>query len=485
MQIDKSKLKRQELAVERWRNSKEHGSSSNGFGTIWHPTGMGKTFTSLYLVCNKFLDKSPNSSIIVLVHRDELQKQWIKRLSEFVKETHSTQIVVRTVQYFIQNKTNPTCDLLIVDEVHKFYGEDYFCYVDGTKLKRQFLLCLTATLTDKEKRHEKLQNIGCSVVDHILEDEAIRKGWVSKYVEYNLGIDLTKEEIEQYNEVSDYIEENLSKFHPYRFKGAQKVLSGDKEYTGFQYALMWAKKMGYNKDIDTDEQREINEMWNPNTIIGYAKNAMKGIRQRKDFLYTCKTKFDTVVEIIDKFKEDYKIMSFSESTFFADRLFKVLNNKEPDSCVVYHSQLSSRPLKDSNGDWIRIKSGPNKGKKKMHGIKTLKKIYTNLFINNIVKILSTAKALNEGFDCPDINFSVISSRTTNFNDQKQRKGRTIRIIPSKPKSTMILVNVYIKGTRDYDLLKKAQSKDTNRKYWINNINQIVLNPKERRSFDDL
>jgi len=496
MQIDLKKQKRQREGIKRWRFADEHGSHAKGFGTLWWVTGMGKTFAALNECTKPFLTKHPAKTVLVLVHREKLEKQWIHRVTKFLEACYFSQITVRTVQYYIKNKIVPSCDLLIVDEVHKFYEDVFFSYVNGTNIKRKFLLCLTATYLDPQGRHLKLEKIA-PVVDHIPEPEALENGWISKYVEYNLKVELTNDERIRYKELCEFLDKNLSKFPKQNgFGAAQKCIQGGisskdgKPYTGFHFAKAWATHNGYKwvqKGMEytlTPEQQEVNAKWNPFVIIGYAKNVMNGIRARKDFLYTCKSKVDTVVNVINKF-EEYKIMSFSESTEFADTIFKILNKQKEESCVVYHSQLSSRRLKDEHGNWYLYKSGKKKGQEKIFGITTLKRIYTQAFVNNDVRVLSTARALDEGFDCEDIRIGVISSRSMNFNQQTQRKGRPLRVIPEKPNAIMLIINVYIEMSRDYDVLMHAQKKSTNKIHWVDNIDDIVFEPKAHESFDDI
>jgi len=487
MQVDVKKEDRQRIGINHWRYGSKYGAA-NGIGTLWWITAMGKTYSTLNFAVTPYLDKNIHETVIILVHRDELRKQWKDRVEQFVDARHHGQITIQTVQYYLDNKIVPTCGLLVVDEVHKFYGDDWFQYVDGTKILRKYLLCLTATFLDPQGRHEKLQAFA-PPVDIITEQDATANGWISKYVEYNLCVELTDKEIKRYNELCEFTDTNLSMFGKHGYDAAKKCISGDSHFTAFQFAKMWAIQNGwvdpYSKTTLTDKQLEINSMWNPNVVMGYAKNALKGVNAKNQFLATCDSKFNAVLAVIRKF-EGYKIMSFSESITFADKVFNTLNKEKEDSCVVYHSKISKQPLKDKNGNWMTYgKTSAKAGQRKLFGLKTLKKVFTEKFINSLVKVLSTAKALDEGFDCEDIEVGIISSRTRNFNQQTQRTGRVKRVIPSRPNSTMLIVNVFVKGTSDYDTLREAQSKSSNKIHWIDSVDKIEFNPRNEESFDDI
>jgi superfamily II DNA or RNA helicase len=477
MIVDENKLKRQNEAANRWRYSKDYGSSRYGFGTLWLPTGFGKTFLALNCIAKPMLEKKPATTITILVHRKKLRKQWKDRVSQFVGDQYN--ISIHTVQYCIENKMKFKTDLLVVDEVHKFYGDEFFSFVDGTNIKYKYLLCLSATVKDTNNRHKKLLEF-CPIIDHIDEQEALRNGWISQYIEYNLGIDLDDDEVLQYNAICKKVYDNLAKFGDHGFNGAMKVLSGCDRYTGLQYAMMWAKKMGWN-------QSDPNCQWNPNRIIGYGKKVMKGINERKKFLYECHSKLKATLDVIRKFKDDYKIMSFSESTHFADRVNDILNkSQKKDICVVYHTNLESRTLKDNTGKIITYgKTAKKAGEPKMFGKTTLKRLFIERFVNNEVNVLSTAKALDEGFDCDDIQIGILSSRTSNYNQQKQRGGRVKRVIPKSPKDKMLLVNIYVKHTKDYDWLTKAQKENTNTIHWVSSIDDIEFDYNDDSAFDDL
>jgi superfamily II DNA or RNA helicase len=67
-------------------------------------------------------------------------------------------------------------------------------------------------------------------------------------------------------------------------------------------------------------------------------------------------------------------------------------------------------------------------------------------------VLSTAKALDEGFDIEGIELGIIASYTSSSRQNIQRTGRAIRYLRGK---FAVVVNLYIKDTQEKTWLKRA------------------------------
>lgn len=153
------------------------------------------------------------------------------------------------------------------------------------------------------------------------------------------------------------------------------------------------------------------------------------MQKRKNFLYNVDIKWEITEEILKLFP-DKKAITFSENTDFADRI----------TGLSYHSKIPKKYRKEA-----------------------LEK-----FKNNEVLRLNTSKALDEGFDVGDIELAIItSSRAVNRVDI-QRTGRAIRFKEGK---LAVIVNVYIKDSKDEEWLRQRQEKSNNI-YWIENVNDI-------------
>lgn len=481
--IDKNKFKRQLLGIERWRKSKHYGGIHNGRGTLKWVTGMGKTFAACILT-KKVLKKSSKGEVLILVPRSDLKKQWENSIKSIIPN-YSDRIKVETVQHYTFHQIVKSPILLIVDEIHEFYTSPRLDILRGRTCTYNYILGLTATFEEENGRH-LIAGKYVPIVDVITENDAIKNGYISDYREFNLGIDLDEKEMYVYHKLSEIIESNINKFGggENAFEIAIKCLVGDKHKKGFDYCIDLANKQGWypGMELNNDKNIEINSLWNPNIIMGCAKKLMKATEARNKLLANSKTKIQTLLDIVTKF-QNKKIITFSENTQFADEVTKLINdklgstdllgNKQSDYAVVYHSNLESVLMPSKTGKMIK------------YGKTRLKKLAIDKIRTGEAKVINTAKALDVGFDVEDMDFCIITSGSSNFNQHFQRAGRVKR---KSERGTVIIVNVFARGTKDIDVLLKRQKLVNKLKInWIDSVNDIKLDylPKHLIKFDEM
>jgi RNA polymerase primary sigma factor len=162
------------------------------------------------------------------------------------------------------------------------------------------------------------------------------------------------------------------------------------------------------------------------------------MQKRKNFLYNIHSKWVVVEQILLKFK-DKRTITFSENTIFADSIMG----------VSYHSKIKK---KEREQNLLHFKNGD-------------------------VSVLNTSKALDEGFDVGDIELVIITSSRAVKRVDIQRTGRAIRFKPGK---LAVIVNLYVKNSKDEDWLRERQEKSVNI-YWIDDVNQIQFERPHVRS----
>ena len=465
--IDENKLNRQLLGVEKWKENK-------GIGTLNYYTGVGKTYSAIIII-NRVLNKNPATNVVIIVPSDELKKQWKIELNTHIEDKSW----LNNINVYIINTAVRSifrCNLLVLDEIHEYYSDERIEFIK--KCKYQFILGLTATWEDTNNRHCIMETI-CPIVDKIDEDEALANNYISKFYEYNLACTLTDKEREDYDHFSKIVGDNMNKFGKNNSLGvAGLCLTGDKKHKPLEYCFMWASKMGWTRDMDLSirENRELNDLWHPRHIIGYARNLMTAIRERKNILYTAENKLKLAMEIIDKYPK-LKTICFSQSTIFADKLATLINEKainQRDRCVVYHSKLET------------IKELNPKGKVVKVGSTILKRRAIEAIKTGQARVISTASALDKGFNVKDIRLGITTSSTQNPTQHKQRGGRVKRIESYTEDITVLIVNIYVKDTKDEDWLIKRQSKSSNKVYWVNEVSKINYEPQSKSfAFKDI
>lgn len=471
MNIDKDKLERQLIGVNRWFNSSKYGASKDKRGATVYVMGFGKTYLAI-LIIKRLFKENPLTNIVIIVPANVLN-QWKEVIEENFYKKEQILISLYTPHYIINNELKIQTDVLIVDEFHECYATELSKVIDKTYIRFEHNLGLTGTYEDKDRRHLKFKEL-FPVIDRIDEAEGIEKGYIAPYLEFNLAVTLTKEEEEKYDAFSTEIANNMSKFPKgYGLDLAGKCLSGGKDkkgkyYEGKSYVYAYAHKKGWRRDLDLDNpyNRQINDMWNPSKIFGYATGLFNNIRNRKNLLYNAQNKIKICIELCEKFN-NLKTIVFSQSTNFADKLDLYLNDKEKNVSVVYHSQLQTIML-----------PSPKTGKLIKFGKTRLKKRAIERIKTGASRIICTASSLDKGFDVQDMGLGITASGTSNFNQYKQRGGRTKRIDVFNKDKIALLINLYVINSQEEKWLKNRQSKSNNKVYSVESVNDISFTPIE-------
>jgi len=450
-----TRLKRQQIGITKWVNS--------GYrGILHYPMRFGKTICGL-LAHKLQYELKPTSHTIVLTTSSIITSQWDKIIKEIVQSDRRDTISVLSIgsvqQTYNMSKVPLNCDLLIVDECHKFLTNERVIYINGTRIKYEKILMLTGTLPDSEKRDELISI--APIVDTISEEEAIHNNWIAPMIEYNVPLELSYDNQVRYEEYSKIIRGVLQ-----IFKGSEKVFPSFCEssfdvitacYRGATYKLLGipynikakdirmklAKTMGWSKDIDitTNYGYSRDRYWNPNNIYDNVKLFMESIKKRNDILINNTQKLEAVIQILDTYFPT--TICFNESTTFADIISSTVNKHFAKGLsVCYHSNIKSKHLIDRNGNTITYVSGKNAGKPKMFGKQSLKQLAIKGMNSGHYKLLCTARALDEGLNIPPIEMVITTAGTTNPIQYKQRsaRGRTVDVY--NPNKVTLIINLY-------------------------------------------
>ena len=140
---------RQEESLQAWLHNK-------GRGCVEGCTGYGKTRIGINAI-ERVMTRYPNLSVIVVVPTDVLKNQWATLLDQRGLSLNCRVMIINTA-----SKKLEQCDLLILDEVHKF-AADQFSQVFKT-VKYKLILGLTATIERLDGKHELIKKY-CPVVD--------------------------------------------------------------------------------------------------------------------------------------------------------------------------------------------------------------------------------------------------------------------------------------------------------------------------------
>lgn len=407
MKLNKSRLDRQRKGLSAWK--------ANGYrGTFRWATGVGKTFAAILGIIHlkKFID--PDLFTIVSVPSDNLRTQWRAELQKHKID----RVYVDTVHSLVGKQHE--CDLFILDEIHSYTGGPVFSTLFDC-VSRSYTLGLTAREREKEADQAVLE-ANAPIVDIITLEEALKNAWVSEFIVYNLGLDLTPKDRETYSKLHERFISYFSTFD-------------------FDFDLAMACLGSQDKRNDVARRMHM-----PVKVVNaHAFQFNRVMQARKKFLYNSDAIFETAVKIMKKFS-DKKIITFSETSDMADRLTSAVSKS-----AAYHTNLET----------ILIE-----GKK--FGEKRRRKRALEDFRNNKIRIINSVRSLNEGTDIPDVDMSIKTAFNSTILDSIQRLGRTLRKHGEKQATE---VNLYITNSQSEKWLRKSQEETPNVN-WINSIDEI-------------
>jgi len=464
---------------------------------VW-ATGVGKTRLATHYAIPRMNEKAPGLTTNVVIPKTFLKEAWegTGRQKGYIQQEGLKDVEAWVVNSYV--KQRHANSLLVLDEIHRYSNEETAQFrrvLDVTKAP--YVLGLTATLTKEQEKF--LAARGIPVLGTITTRDAEAMGLISPYKVYNIPVQLSDTDRQLEREIHDQFVHFASKFNRDRdlaFECASSINPRWNPLTEQWYdppAAKYARDMGWN-GIPLEEAvqnyrhrkaaprgaRGAISIWEdehddfeftPSKINYYAQRYIKFMNARQDFLHTAVNKLEMVQKIVNQFP-DKKIIVFSQRTIFADRITNMLGNRARS----YHSNLESSIMYDDKGAVITYKSGAKKGQPKMFGVKSLKDQILSDFRAGKFNVLSTALALDEGFDVEGIDMAIIASATSKDRQNTQRIGRAIRAQEGK---VAVIVNLFVPDSQDVTWLESRQKYDKPARL-IKDVTEINFDHEEGR-----
>ena len=378
---------RQEESLKAWLNNK-------GRGCVEGCTGYGKTRIGLNAI-ETVRKRYPELSVIVVVPTDVLRNQWLEQLDERGLGWNCKVEIINTA-----SKTIDQCDLLILDEVHKF-AADQFSHVFKT-VKYKHVLGLTATIERLDGKHELIKKY-CPVVDTVTIEVAKANGWVSEFTEYQVIV--SAEDIDIYR---DYNKEFVQHFEFFNFDfGLAMSMVGLK---GLTNRLRYRDELCPNGSKE-EKSKILKE------IMYHSMGFTHALQNRKKFIHNHPQKIEVAREII-KHRADKKIITFSANTKMAEAI--------------------------GVGYVYTGKEGKKKNRITIDEFKQLDK-----------GVINSCKLAIEGFDCPGLSVGIVMGVDSSATKAIQSTGRVVRKEGSKYAEMFTLV---MENTVEQEWFKKSHPK---------------------------
>lgn len=361
----------QEEAYVAWQNA-------GYIGTVIMGTGLGKT----RLGGNAIRALRPTSTLVV-TSRVNLIKQW------------ESEINLPNVDYMCINtayKVSGQYDLLIVDECHRSVSASFRSVYTNIKYKK--LLCLTATLP--EKNSEFLLEVAPIVYTKSIQDVQGNEEVVSDYYVYNFVTGMDKKTEQKY------------KLFTTLFTEASIQLSKIMRFSDEKFASLYDFAKYYSKSTEKTE------------VVRFSKQYWSSMSMRRLALHNNTAKIKVAHDVVQYLGPERVWLVLCSSIDYAKMLHTVLGG------LIYHSGMS----KDDKEETLRkFKAGEN-------------------------RILVGVKALNEGLDVPEADSVLVVSGDSTELEATQVLGRIIRARHGKK---AIMINLTTTGTAEEKWVSKRSS----------------------------
>jgi superfamily II DNA or RNA helicase len=437
MKLDIKRYNRQLDVLRKW-------IAMDRMGTFLAVTGFGKTFVGILSIkhIRKFFGEEP---VIVVVPTLYLKQQWEEKLLE--NELSNVQV------YTVQSRPEGQCKLLILDEIHRYTGDEFHKVFDS--IDYQFILGLSATIDQSDEKMNIIHS-HAPIIDTITTQEALDNEWISEFTIYCLPVHINEKERREMDRLNMQFNKFFSDFD-YDFKTLNLCLSNE------SYRNQYASNFG--KD--------------PKQVHISAIQAMKLMRVRKNILYNHPNKVDSIKELVTKFPNK-KIVIFSEDTDFADLIASNLPN-----AIVYHSNLPTLLIDKKTGEKVgKIVSDKSNNKLiyyhgnivtkvpptcKRVSKKKAAELVIEEFKQNKSNIIVTARAFDEGVDIPDIDMTIVAAGSSKARQDIQRRGRGLR----KTDNAKLAINIqlYIPDSQEFKWTRSRLYSIPNVK-WVADIDEI-------------
>lgn len=358
-------------------------------------TGFGKTRVALQII--KWLQSlHPEITIIVVVPTTGLQEQWVEELDNFgCSREHVEVYVINSVI-----KNTHTCNLLILDECHRYASADFKKVFD--MVTYNMILCLTATFERLDGK-EKLIAKYAPVVDKVSIQECLVNKWVSNYKEYVVVIE--PDDLDEYDKLTAEFMTHFE-FFDYDFGTAMSMVGKNG----------WKNRYNYAKEI-CQNSAQLKDTFKTVTI--HAMGLMRAMQARKKYISSHPEKLRVAEEIIAH-RPNSKIITFCTTVAMAEQI---------QEGYVYTGKDSKKGNRVTLNEFSKMKSG----------------------------VLNTVKKANEGINLPDLDVGIMLGVDSSKIKHAQTRGRVVRYQEGKNAEYFTLI---LKDTVEVEWWRRSQGKDS-------------------------
>jgi len=267
--------------------------------------------------------------------------------------------------------------------------------------------------------------------------------------EYNYVVSMNEETAVRYFDIESRMTAILSVFRDYN--NIKRCTFGEGSKSAYACRLEFAEDNGWNKDLNTSIPlfAQIEKHYNPDSLYDQASLYARLIVERDKVINRCQDKISAVTSILEVNKNK-KFVILARGNEMCDDIAKDARSLRIKIESI-HADTPSRELKDENGDWIRVKTGANKGKPKVFGTKLVNDSIVALFNAKKIRALVTTGTLDKSLKIEGVDAIICTSpKATNYYELKSR------IANLSFNSDVIVINITFDVTKDLRELKQRQ-----------------------------
>jgi RNA polymerase primary sigma factor len=382
-------------ALKAWN---ENGSK----GIVEAVTGAGKTLLAIAAIAQEL---NLGGKAAVIVPSIELQDQWLFQLKkhfptaaigalgngskDFLSNHDIIVAIVNTASTHSLGLEDIESGILVADECHHLAAP---IFKNALELVFESRLGITATRERPDGAHADLEEYFGEVVYSIGYREAIEKKYVSGVNVLQVAVQLSTNEQDVYDELSERISLN-------QYKLCKRFNLSTDPYPQFMEAVV---------RISEDSESEYRNI---------ARGYISAVSKRKSLLAETPKKFEVVKFLSSALENSNGAIFFSETINAAKAIESVLLENH-----VKAATLSSELGKKERSQVLKD------------------------FENGVVKAISVVKVIDQGVDVPEADVAVIISASKTKRQMIQRMGRVLR--PKADGRNAVFILVFVAGSSE-------------------------------------
>lgn len=360
-------------------------------------TSFGKGFL-MYKLIYLFNKEKPNSTILIIVPRIDLQNDINKDLKRYGFKNVTVQVVNTLANQLVKKNTTAYYDLVLADELHNLCGENslYFSEIIS-HLNYEYFLGCSATLENSHLEYLKQKDL--EVFFNISLDDGFSANLVPEYIIYNIPVQFEENEKKQYVKLQDEYQQIISKFSQHDENNPVGCITACLSPKNIKIKYNGVVKYSVEHAEDIAESLDLNK----GQVIGLALKWRTCMVQRKSVLINAKQSLIATVQILNRIND--QVLVFCSSIEIANFFAKNIKNS-----AAYHSKISSKTREKNKQEFTDEKL------KYLFVCNSMKEGYNNNKLKYIIR---------QGFTSKSLDLTQILGRGLRFDETNKLKYTTL------------------------------------------------------------